>query len=937
MNANQAFKRALAMGKKYTKESLLGGGAIVGKNVRISSIIPIEGGNRVAFSYTLDDGTERTSELDVMDGTDGADGRNGLPGVDGQDGAGIASIEKINSVGLVDTYRMAFTNGAYFDYEVKNGDRGIQGIPGPQGKDGIEGKQGIQGIQGERGRDGYPFLIYKEYSDISEFNAGDFPEIGLMFMINDKASSLRPVYRYAGDEAEPYSYVVSLSGDESIKGEPGVPGKDGEQGPPGQDGKDGATYTPKIGEVRTVPPSETASASVVVGVENLTATFNFSIPEGKEGKRGKTGDTGDPGADGITPHIGNNNNWFIGDVDTGVSANGIPGEPGEQGEPGAKGDPGRSVTAIRVEEGNNVVVTFSDGAEANIGRLDIDVSADFLTTPGFGNLRYYSGRFQYYDKALSAWIDAAATPENPILVKIAPQAMRSISGVYDRATGHNKLKWLEPEDTIIDGQVICVVENVSIVRKLGSEPNNISDGIPVIEVQRKDFGRYTGVWFVDEGFSPEYGDMWHYKAFPVSTTGFANFSTLNDTPVPCRESILYGFVIDQNESDPDSMITYIEDNAVFAPAHMDYENDVFDYGDWADAWFIKDLRPCMLNYDGTVAYELDPDDYTKKLDGTESDVANADFSGNAMVGVPKVYWKVVDNGDGTANVYFSNEKLDEDFVSWSHIDNNGDEIDYCYMPAYDGSLVNNRLRSLSGRAPLTNKNRQNEVDYAKANNIDSNIIWYTGVVCDWLLVALLLTLISKSTDSQTKFGTGNVKTYVNTSNTGIKPSGTLNKKGLFCGKQDQSTCVKVFGMENHWGNVWKVVAGWVNDKGTQKVKMTYGRSDGSTVDGYNMDGSGYVTVPNATPSGASGGYISNLAMMKFGLIPYASLGSATTYYCDGFWFNNGQYNYAITGGYTNSSLFCGAFCVGLHNTWSAMTWSLGASLSCKPLARGGDI
>ena len=58
----------LGSSKTYTRESLLGGGAVVGKNVTISSITPIEGGNRVTFSYTLDDGTVKTSSLAVMNG-----------------------------------------------------------------------------------------------------------------------------------------------------------------------------------------------------------------------------------------------------------------------------------------------------------------------------------------------------------------------------------------------------------------------------------------------------------------------------------------------------------------------------------------------------------------------------------------------------------------------------------------------------------------------------------------------------------------------------------------------------------------------------------------------------------------------------------------------------------------------------------------------------
>ena len=92
-----------ALSKKYTKESLLGGGAVVGKNVTVSSITPIDGGNRVTFSYTLDDGTVKTSAMDVMDGN------------------GITKVEKIKTVDLIDTYRMTFDDGSTFDYQINNG------------------------------------------------------------------------------------------------------------------------------------------------------------------------------------------------------------------------------------------------------------------------------------------------------------------------------------------------------------------------------------------------------------------------------------------------------------------------------------------------------------------------------------------------------------------------------------------------------------------------------------------------------------------------------------------------------------------------------------------------------------------------------------------------------------------------------------------------
>ena len=68
-------------------------------------------------------------------------------------------------------------------------------------------------------------------------------------------------------------------------------------------------------------------------------------PQGDVGPQGQPGKDGIDGEDGHTPEItiGENGNWFIDGVDTGVSAKGEPGgngESGSQGEPGEKGEDG---------------------------------------------------------------------------------------------------------------------------------------------------------------------------------------------------------------------------------------------------------------------------------------------------------------------------------------------------------------------------------------------------------------------------------------------------------------------------------------------------------------------------------------------------------------------------------------------------------------------
>ena len=638
------------------------------------------------------------------------------------------------------------------------------------------------------------------------------------------------------------------------------------------------------------------------------------------------GSDGTKGDNGTTPHIDSiTKNWFIGDVDTGVLA---------QGADGVDGKDGKSISSITKDDDDNIIISFTDGSTQNIGKLSVDIQDSFLTSNGIGNIRYYNNKFQYYNASTSTWVDIEATTDNKLIVDLAPQPMQKMQLLSDIDNKCYKIVFKEPEDTIVNGQLLVAVEGIKFVRKLNSAPTDINDGELVLDYTRRNFGKYGHKTYLDTNFSPVAGENWYYKAFPYSSNGMISNSSANVANCIFKDYYLYGFKLNQAESDPASMITYLDDcdNVYFEPAYMDYNTNSFNYGDWADAWFIKNLKPCMLKYNGTVDYELNKNDYTKKLDGTASDIANTSYGGNAMVGIPKVYWKVVKVSTNVAKIYFSNKKVDSGFKCWSHIDNNGKEIDYCYMPIYNGSLVSSKLRSLSGRTPMTNQTGTNEITYAKANNTGSNIIWYTELFNDRMLINLLLLLIGKSTDTQTVFGTGNNNSYVSTSNTGVKNTGTMNTKGLFWGNQDNVSGVKVFGMEHWWGNIWRRIGGWINSNGIQKVKMTYGKSDGSTVNGYNTDGSGYISISGSTPSGTSGGYISKMLITDNGLIPTITSGSATTYYCDGLWFNNSQVDYASVGGYSADASRVGALFSNLTDASSVAHWAIGAALSCKPLA-----
>ena len=593
---------------------------------------------------------------------------------------------------------------------------------------------------------------------------------------------------------------------------------------------------------------------------------------------------------------------------------------------GEQGEAGRSITRIATDENNNVIVTFSDNSTQNIGQLniDVDVQADFLTSDGFGNLRYYNGHFQYYDESSSTWIDTSVTPSNVYIINMTPQEMKSIFGVYDVDLGKYKLKFQEPADTIIDGQLACEVEKVVIRRKLGSVPINETDGELVLEVPRSDFGSYKNVYYVDEACSPNVGDTYYYKAFPVSSTGFINNSTNNQVSMLCKEYELYGFRINQNESNPDAMITYLADNAEYEPAHMDFSKDIFNYGSWDTAFFIRKIKPCMLKKDGTVDYELDPNDFSKRKDNwLNSDISNESYEGNAMVGIPTAYVKFVKIDDNTAEYYISNKKIDNDYNCFAHLDANGNVMPYTYMPIYNSSLINNCYRSLSGKAAEGNNAGDAEIKYINNNNIDGSNIWYGEVFSDRQLLNLLIYLISKSTNVRAKFGKP-VQSYIKTGNT--------DKCGLFYGTTNGSKSVKIFGIENYYGLNFRRVAGCLFSSSYTKIKACYGQQDGSTADGYdNINATGYITFPKGL---GDPGYIKKCMFTKYGIIPTTSGGSSNKYYCSGTAQNGSSVSALMVGidvreDYSYGGILPGILGYSFTSKFNSNT--LSANLSCKPL------
>ena len=137
-----------------------------------------------------------------------------------------------------------------------------------------------------------------------------------------------------------------------------------------RNGADGVT--PHIGENGNWFIGETDTGIAATGQDgedgimpHIGENGNWFIGEADTGIAA----TGEDGIDGVTPHIGENGNWFIGDTDTGIAAAGQDGIDGEDGLTPYIGENGNWFIG---DTDTGIAATGNDG----IGIEDAEVNAD---------------------------------------------------------------------------------------------------------------------------------------------------------------------------------------------------------------------------------------------------------------------------------------------------------------------------------------------------------------------------------------------------------------------------------------------------------------------------------------------------------------------------------------------------------------------------------
>ena len=236
------------------------------------------------------------------------------------------------------------TDGGYIQYSTDDGSTwenliALAELKGEPGEKGADGSPGQNGADGAPGADGYsPTASVEQSTD------------GAKITITDKSGTTEAVVKNGKDGANGRD---GADGQPGRDGTDGAPGRDGVDGQPGKDGKDGITPTigdngnwylgaedtgkPSRGETgpQGTPGKDGHSPVVTATKSGKTTTISVdgaaiaTVEDGADGKPGTAG------ADGVTPHIGDNGNWYIGENDTGKPSRGAKGDKGDPGAPGA--------------------------------------------------------------------------------------------------------------------------------------------------------------------------------------------------------------------------------------------------------------------------------------------------------------------------------------------------------------------------------------------------------------------------------------------------------------------------------------------------------------------------------------------------------------------------------------------------------------------------
>lgn len=357
----------------------------------------------------------------------------------------------------------------------------------------------------------------------------------------------------------------------------------------------------------------------------------------------------------------------------------------------------------------------------------------------------------------------------------------------------------------------------------------------------------------------------------------------------------YTAVIDLTNSNPETCITYADDAVRMTKGSKD----------WDSKAIFTDIKPCILK-NGKVVYYLDKDNFNLREDGvTASDLTGGD--GDVMIEFPKFAYKIVtDESSNTLTISVSNDKQvinsDSSYCYYAFSNEVEEDCSKFYYSAYQGSLDSDgNLASVYGATPAVSQT------ISAFNTLAMNKGSGYSIVGFYQLTAIQCLYIIKygNLNGQVALGQG----LINASAT-IKTGGT-ETLGMDYGDTAAGTShMKLFGIEDFWGNVWDWIIGMTTDSSWNLVSKFPNGTESTYTTGITANGYGYISKV----------FGSN----QTGFIGKTYSGSNSTYFSDYGYLSSGRV--LIFGGRWDGGLAAGPFYLCLANSASDAGSDVGARL-----------
>lgn len=422
------------------------------------------------------------------------------------------------------------------------------------------------------------------------------------------------------------------------------------------------------------------------------------------------------------------------------------------------------------------------------------------------------------------------------------------------------LTWTNPNDSNFTG--------VLIKRASTGYPTKPSDGTQV----------YDGSLQTATDTGLINGTTYYYRAFAYNSNHEYQTSECYISAIPAPYHT-YGVCIDTINANPETAVTYVEDAIGMTSGSIE----------WNNTPIYKNIKPCVFK-NGVVQYYLNPNDLTKKVDGTASILTGLD--GDVMIEIPKMGVKFVnDSVNRKQYIYVTNnpDETSSGFHYYAHTRATEGDKSNLYIGRYLGSLNDSKLCSYSGASPVNSLTISQMRTYAQAKGTGYDIVSYYPFV---LLQALYL-IKYKSLDSQSKIGRG----FVSESNSTITQTGGTNTKGMDYGETTGTEQMSFLNIEDLWGNLRCYIDGFYHSSNNHNL---------TAFKDFNDTGLNYKDVGTSSVSNAS--FISlTQCTTDSGFLPINTFGSSTTYYSDYATLNANTNGMLVTGGYYKDSTKAGMF------------------------------